>query len=64
MLNEDGRCYPFDSRGSGYGRGEGCATIVVKILIDALRCGDPIRGVICNTAVNQDGKTSGITFPN
>ncbi len=63
MLNEDGRCHSFDSRGSGYGRGEGSATVIVKKLDDAIRCGDPIRGIICNTAVNQDGKTSGITFP-
>ena len=63
MLNEDGRCYSFDSRGLGYGRGEGSATVIVKTLSDAIRCGDPIRGVICNTAVSQDGKTSGITFP-
>ena len=63
MLNEDGRSYSFDSRGSGYGRGEGSAIVIVKKLHDALRCGDPIRGLICNTAVNQDGKTSGITLP-
>lgn len=63
MLNEDGRCYSFDSRGLGYGRGEGSAVVIVKTLKDAIRCGDPIRGVICNTAVNHDGKTSGITFP-
>lgn len=63
MLNEDGRSYSFDSRGSGYGRGEGCATVILKTLNDAIRCGDPIRGVICNTAVNHDGKTSGIVLP-
>jgi acyl transferase domain-containing protein len=63
MLNDDGRCYSFDSRGSGYGRGEGSAIVVVKTLSDAIRCGDPIRGVIRNTAVNQDGKISGITLP-
>ena len=63
MLNEGGKSYSFDSRGSGYGRGEGSAIVILKTLADAIRCGDPIRGVICNTAVNQDGKTSGITFP-
>lgn len=30
---------------------------------DALRDGDPIRAVIRNTAVNQDGKTPGLTMP-
>ena len=29
-----------------------------------MRDGDPIRAVIRNTGVNQDGKTAGITMPN
>ena len=64
MLNEDGRCYPFDVRGSGYGRGEGVAAIVVKRLDDAIRDGDNIRAILLNTGVNQDGRTNGITHPN
>ena len=63
-MNEGGKCYSFDRRGSGYGRGEGVAMVVLKRLDDALREGDAIRGVIRNTAVGQDGKTSGITLPN
>lgn len=63
MLNAQGRSYPFDSRGSGYGRGEGITAVVVKRLADALSNGDPIRAVIRNTGVNQDGKTNGITLP-
>lgn len=39
----------------------GC--ILLKPLEDALRDGDTIRAVIRNTAVNQDGKTPGISFP-
>ena len=35
-LNEDGRCYSFDSRGSGYGRGEASAILIVKTLNDAI----------------------------
>lgn len=64
LLNKDGRSYSFDSRGSGYGRGEGSAVVIVKRLDDALSCGDPIRAVIRSTASNQDGRTSGITVPN
>ena len=64
ILNDDGRCYTFDSRGNGYGRGEGVATLVLKRLDDALSAGDNIRAVIRNTGVNQDGKTSGIAVPN
>ncbi|MCJ1404087.1 hypothetical protein MMC11_007312 [Xylographa trunciseda] len=63
MLSDQGKSFSFDSRGSGYGRGEGVGTIVLKRLDDALRARDPIRAVICNTAVNQDGKTPGITLP-
>lgn len=64
ILNSDGRCYSFDSRGAGYGRGEGVAMIVLKRLEDALDSGDPIRTIIRNTAIGQDGKTPGITHPN
>lgn len=64
MLNDKGKSFAFDDRGSGYGRGEGCAAIVLKRLDDAQRCNDPIRAVICSSGVNQDGKTSGITRPN
>ncbi|KDN68946.1 putative beta-ketoacyl synthase domain-containing protein [Colletotrichum sublineola] len=63
FLSGDGKCYAFDSRASGYGRGEGVATIVIKRLGDALAAGDPIRGVIRGSALNQDGKTETITTP-
>ena len=63
-MNPEGRCFPFDGRGSGYGRGEGVATIILKRLDDALSSGDNIRTVIRHTGVNQDGKTAGIALPN
>ncbi|KAI1087095.1 hypothetical protein F5B19DRAFT_500382 [Rostrohypoxylon terebratum] len=63
MLSPDGKSYAFDSRANGYGRGEGVATIVIKRLNDALACGDPIRAVIRETGLNQDGKTETITTP-
>ncbi|MCJ1283208.1 polyketide synthase [Xylographa opegraphella] len=63
ILNDDGKCYSFDSRGSGYGRGEGVALVVLKRFDDALKAGDNIRSVILNTGVGQDGKTAGITMP-
>ncbi|TVY93276.1 Highly reducing polyketide synthase [Lachnellula willkommii] len=64
VLNKDGKSYSFDSRGAGYGRGEGAAMIVLKNLDDAIRDGDNIRGIIRNSGVGQDGKTPGITVPN
>ena len=63
MLNDNGRSYPFDSRGAGYGRGEGVTAVVLKRLDDALDAGDSIRAVIRNTSINHDGKTNGITLP-
>jgi acyl transferase domain-containing protein len=63
MLNDTGRSYPFDERGTGYGRGEGVATILLKRLDNALAAGDPVRTIIRGTGVNQDGKTNGITLP-
>ena len=64
MLNSDGKCFAFDSRGAGYGRGEGVATLVLKRIDDALQANDCIRAVIRHTGVNQDGKTAGIFVPN
>lgn len=63
ILNADGRCYSFDSRGTGYGRGEGAGIVLLKRLEDALRDGNPIRAVIRSTALNQDGRTNGIATP-
>jgi acyl transferase domain-containing protein len=63
MLNDFGRSFSFDERGSGYGRGEGVVTVLLKRLDNAISAGDRIRSVICNTAVNQDGRTNGITLP-
>ncbi|KAI0391418.1 hypothetical protein F5Y17DRAFT_409960 [Xylariaceae sp. FL0594] len=64
MLNPDGKCYTFDSRGAGYGRGEGVAVVIVKTLKDALADGDTVHAVVRNSGANQDGKTNGVTLPN
>lgn len=37
---------------------------MLKLLDDAIKDRDPIRAVIVNTGVNQDGRTQGITMPN
>jgi acyl transferase domain-containing protein len=63
MINPDGKCYVFDSRGSGYARGEGVGSVVIKLLKHAIEDGDPIHAVIRNTALNQDGRTAGISLP-
>ncbi|QUC18107.1 uncharacterized protein UV8b_02348 [Ustilaginoidea virens] len=63
FLSPDGKCFTFDSRANGYGRGEGIGVVIMKRLSDAIRDNDTIRAVIRGTSVNQDGRTTGITLP-
>ena len=63
MLSPDGRCKTFDSSANGYVRGEGCGVVVLKRLSDALAEGDNIMAVIRGSAVNHDGRSSGLTVP-
>ena len=65
LLSSTGRCYPFDERGKGYGRGEGVVALVLKRLDDAIRDRDPIRAIVRSSALGQDGYTpQNITYPN
>jgi acyl transferase domain-containing protein len=64
MLAPDGRCKTFDAAADGMVRAEGCGVFALKRLSDALAAGDPIRAVIRGSAVNSDGRSSGITVPN
>jgi acyl transferase domain-containing protein len=63
ILSPEGRCYAWDHRWGGYGRGEGVAVLVLKKLSKALEDGDRIHSVIRETAANQDGRTGTITSP-
>ncbi|KAI0886112.1 ketoacyl-synt-domain-containing protein [Annulohypoxylon maeteangense] len=63
FLSPDGKCFTFDARANGYGRGEGIGIVVLKRLTDAIRDNDNIRSVIRGSSVNQDGRTPGITLP-
>jgi acyl transferase domain-containing protein/acyl carrier protein len=64
MLAHDGRCKSFAAGADGYSRAEGCGVIVLKPLAKAMADGDSIYAVIRGTAVNQDGRTPGISVPN
>ncbi|RFU76193.1 polyketide synthase [Trichoderma arundinaceum] len=64
VLSPTGSCKTFDAKADGYARGEAINAIFIKKLEDAIRDGDPVRGVIRATATNFDGKTIGITNPN
>ncbi|KAI0864757.1 hypothetical protein F4860DRAFT_528465 [Xylaria cubensis] len=65
ILSPTSTCHTFDASADGYGRAEGAGALYVKRLSDAIRDGDPIRGVVRSTAVNTNGKVEGmgITHP-
>lgn len=63
ILSGTSICHTFDESADGYGRAEGVNAVLIKRLSDAVRDGDPIRAVIRGSAVNSNGKTSGISLP-
>jgi acyl transferase domain-containing protein len=63
VLGPEGKCFAWDDRAHGYGRGEGVGTLILKPLDDALRDGNNVHAVIRQIGVNQDGKTTTITSP-
>lgn len=64
MMSPRGRCRPFDVGADGFVRAEGCATVVLKRLSDAVADGDRIHATIAGSATNQDGRSNGLTAPN
>lgn len=63
MLSPDGRCKSFDAKANGYVRGEGCGVVALKRLSDAQADGDHILGLVRGSAVNHNGRSSGLTVP-
>ncbi|EEA23761.1 hybrid PKS-NRPS PsoA [Talaromyces marneffei ATCC 18224] len=63
MISPSAQCRMWDASADGYGRGEGFAAVVIKTLSRALVDGDDIESVIRNTAMNQDGRSAGLTVP-
>ena len=66
VLSPTSTCHTFDVSADGYGRAEGVGAVYLKRLSDAVRDGDPIRGLLRSSATNSNGKVPavGITHPN
>lgn len=63
-LSPTGRCRTFDQRADGFVPAEGCGVVLLKPLAAALADGDRVHAVIEAVAVNNDGRTMGVTTPN
>lgn len=63
-MSPAGRCRTFDAGADGFVPGEGAVVMVLKRLHNALIDGDRILAVIEGSAVNNDGRTMGVTTPN
>ena len=63
-LAPDGRCKAFSADADGAGWAEGCGILVLKRLGDAQRDGNRVLAVMRGSAINQDGRSHGLTAPN
>ncbi|MFP3992328.1 beta-ketoacyl synthase N-terminal-like domain-containing protein [Streptomyces sp. E11-3] len=64
VASASGRCRPFGAEADGIVRSDGVGVVVLRRLEDALADGQQVYAVIRGTAVNQDGRSHGITAPN
>ncbi len=64
IVAADGKAKTFDESCDGVGQGEGAGAILLKPLSKAVQDKDNIYAIIKSSAVNQDGKSIGITAPN
>ncbi len=62
-LSPDGHCMSFSDQANGYSRSEGCGVVILQRLSDAVRDGRRIHGSIRGSALNQDGRSNGLTAP-
>ncbi|MGW6455147.1 SDR family NAD(P)-dependent oxidoreductase [Streptomyces sp. NPDC055078] len=63
-LSPDGTCHVFDAGANGFVPGEGVGAVLLKPLDRALADGDRVYAVVESVAINNDGRTMGLTTPN
>ncbi|MFD3617923.1 SDR family NAD(P)-dependent oxidoreductase [Streptomyces sp. NPDC058676] len=63
-LSPSGRCSPFGAGADGVVWAEGCGLVLLKRLTDARRDGDRVLAVVKGSAINQDGRSQGLSAPN
>ncbi len=63
MLSKRGVCSVFDAAGDGYVRSEGAGVFFLKDYDRAVADGDRIIAIVAGSAINADGKKSGLTVP-
>ncbi|WP_405876178.1 SDR family NAD(P)-dependent oxidoreductase [Streptomyces sp. NBC_00005] len=62
-LSRSGRCSPFSADADGVVWAEGCGLVLLKRLADARRDGDRVLAVVKGSAINQDGRSQGLSAP-
>ncbi|MGY0056309.1 SDR family NAD(P)-dependent oxidoreductase [Streptomyces sp. LZ34] len=62
-LSPTGRCRPFSNDADGVVWAEGCGLVLLKRLADARRDGDRVLAVVKGSAINQDGRSQGLSAP-
>ncbi|MFJ1969685.1 SDR family NAD(P)-dependent oxidoreductase [Streptomyces sp. NPDC087903] len=62
-LSPTGRCSPFSADADGVVWAEGCGLVLLKRLSDARRDGDQVLAVVKGSAINQDGRSQGLSAP-
>ncbi|MFF3326342.1 SDR family NAD(P)-dependent oxidoreductase [Streptomyces sp. NPDC002889] len=63
-LSPSGQCSPFSNDADGVVWAEGCGLVLLKRLADARRDGDRVLAVVKGSAINQDGRSQGLSAPN
>ncbi|KAF3996556.1 type I polyketide synthase [Glaciimonas immobilis] len=64
MLSPTGMCHSFDTAADGYVRSEGVAAVILTRADIARTRQDRVLAWIAGTAINQDGRSFGLTAPN